>query len=229
MSNNKPLSNRAAGYDSIQAEMALRQRNAMNLAVGAMIPNFSTETGANQGLQIKIVNNADTDKVICLFPGDLPTKQEISDVLGVTVDAIAVEGTTIPVNGAVGAVLVTTQEGTTMGYSQRFMKSNPTRWTRIQFKSNLEEQMDEALVFAHSNPFEKVGVKKINPGLYGKETNQNAKMITVSPNDIQIDDQTVVFIKVLAGATLQLNVLIGACSNRAAVLASQAKTAFSGK
>ena len=217
------LSDRAIGADSIAAEMRLRDNNKIMRALGAAVPSFTDEARANQVFPIKITNTDTADHLVAIFAGDLDLISEITSILGITVDGIAKESADI----ITGKVTCATAPGTTIEYFQKFVKRNPTRIMQIKVKSNLEEQLDEPLVFSHINPFAKAGQQVLNPGAYAKETNQNNKLVTIPVRDIQLDDQTVLYVNILAGSTLQLSLTVGATSNAAAVLAKQAEVAYS--
>lgn len=219
------LSNRALGSDSIAAEKRLRQQQGINYALGStLIPDFNEEARANQVFPIKLTNIGETDKVIALAIGDLLTVQEVKDVAGVTIDAIAKEGIVIT-----DAVTCSTKGGTSIDYLQRFVRRNPTRIMRIQFKVSAEEQLNEPLIFQHISPFARMAEQVLNPSAYTKETNNNSKLVTVSPKDLQLDDQTIVYVNLLAGATLNISLTVGAVSNNAIRLAEQAEIVYSGQ
>lgn len=207
----KDLSNRSMGF----AEEA---RLRLNRALGAAVPRFDSETSATQVFPIKLVNVDTADHVIAIHPASLLTVSEISTILGVTVDAIAKEGTVIA-----SKVSCATKPGMLLEYLQRYVNKNAARIIRLQVSSSSEDQLNESIVFASINPFRKEGQLELNPGAAKRETNQNAKLVTLSPKDVQIDDQTVIYVNLLAGATLQLNLQMGVVANTAAVLKKQAE------
>lgn len=210
------LSNRSMGFAD---ENRLRK---LNRAAGAAIPAFSDETSATQVFPIKLVNSANVDKLICIHPAALTSISEIATVLGVTVDGIAKEGEVIA-----AAVTCSTRTGMRLEYAQRFLNANPQRVIRLQVSASSEEQLNESIVFATINPFKREGQLELNPGSLKRETNQNTKLITINPKDIQIDDQTVIYVNLLAGATLNLNLSMGVGANTAKVLAKQAEIFYS--
>jgi hypothetical protein len=210
------LSNRASGAGiSLSEEKKLRR---LSRATGAALPVFSEETRANQIFPIKLVNSSLEDKLIVLHPGSLKNVTEISKVLGITAAAIAKEGVVIA-----DAVSCSTKVGSLMEYFQEFINRNPSRLFRIQVSSSSEEQLNEGLTFAGISPFKKREEQVLTPGAYKRETNTNTKLVTMTPKDIQLDDQTVMHVNLLAGATLSINLSIGATANQAAVLAKQAE------
>ena len=212
----KDLSNRSMGFAD---EDRLRK---LNRAAGAAIPAFSDETAATQVFPIKLVNSDTADKLICLHPGALATISEITTVLGVTVDAIAKEGVVIT-----DKVSCSTKTGSTLEYAQRFLNANPQRIIRLQMSASSEEQLNESLVIASISPFKREGQLELNFGALKRETNQNTKLVTINPKDVQIDDQTVIYINLLAGATLTLNMSMGVGANTAKVLKKQAEIFYS--
>ncbi len=210
------LSNRAAGAGiSLSEEKKLRR---LSRASGAALPTFSEETRANQIFPIKLVNASAADKLIVIHPGALANVTQVLKVLGITADAIAVEGVVIA-----DEVTCTTKVGSLMEYFQEFINRNPSRLFRIQVSSSSEEQLNEGLTFAGISPFKKREEQVLTPGAYKRETNTNSKLVTMTPKDIQLDDQTVMHVNLLAGATLSINLSIGATANQAAVLAKQAE------
>lgn len=211
----KELSNRSNGFDREQEKLR------MNRAIGASLPIFGDETAANEVIPITLVNSDTVNHLIAIHAGDL-TKLQIASILGVTVDAIATEA----VDTITGKVTCTTEPGTQMEYIQKFVNRNPTRVIRMQISASSEEQLNQSIVIAGVSPFRKVGQKKITPSAYKKESNQNVKLVTVTLKDLQLDDQTVVYVNLLAGATLSLNLMIGTVSNSAAVLDRQARVYY---
>jgi hypothetical protein len=210
------LSNRASGAGiSLSEEKKLRR---LSRATGAALPVFSEETRANQIFPIKLVNASQEDKLIVIHPGSLKNVTEIQKVLGITPAAIAKEGVVI-----VDAVSCSTKVGSLMEYFQEFINRNPSRLFRIQVNSSSEEQLNEGLTFAGISPFKKREEQVLTPAAYKRESNQNTKLVTMTPKDIQLDDQTVMHVNLLAGATLSINLSIGATANQAAVLAKQAE------
>lgn len=215
----KNFPNRALG--SFAQEKEVRRASMVNRAVGATIPNFDAESRANEVFKIKLTNTAVADKVIVLHPGMLLTTTEISSILGVTTDAIGKDGVVIA-----DAVSCATKNGTSLEFLQRFVNNNPTRIIKIQVEASTETQLSEDLVFAKINPFAKVGETPLNPAAQKKETNNQSKLVTLTPNNIQLDDQTVWYVNLLAGATLTLNLTMGVSSNAAAVLETQSRIVY---
>lgn len=210
------LSNRASGAGmSLLEEKKLRR---LSRATGAALPVFAEETRANEIFPIKFVNSGAADKLIVIHPGALKNTTEILKILGVTADGIAKEGVVI-----VDTVNCSTKVGALMEYFQEYINRNPSRIFRIQVSSSSEEQLNEAIVFAGISPFKKREELVLNPAAYKRETNTNSKLVTMSPSNIQLDDQTVMYVNLLAGATLSINLSIGASSNQAAVLQKQAE------
>lgn len=215
------LSNRATGVKNFAQEQQTRRAGMVNRAVGIAIPNFDAEAAATQVFRIKLTNSGATEKRIVLHPGMLATHGEINAILGISADAIAKNGETIP-----SAVTCSTKGNTSVEFLQKFVNSNPTRIIRIQVEASTETQLSEDLIFAKINPFAKAGEITLNPAATKKETNNQSKLVTLNPSNIQLDDQTVWFVNILAGATLTLNLTMGVSSNRAAVLSEQAELAY---
>lgn len=205
----KPLSNRATGMNNTQ----------LSRAIGAAIPNFDAESKMNQVFKITLNNTTENDAIIVLHPGSLATTAEIAAVLGVTPTAIAKTGTIIT------GITCSTKTSTLLEFLQRYATKNPIRITRIQVEVSNELQLNEDLVFASISPFGKVPEIAINPAIARKETNNQSKLVTLTPSNAQLDDQTVWYVKLLAGTTLNLNLAMGISSNAAAILAEQAKIA----
>lgn len=216
------LSNRAVGYPngSLQAE---KQSRMFLRAASATVANIADEKNAAKVFPIRITNNDTDSKLIVLHPGAL-TLAEIATVLGVQADAIAKEGVVIT-----DEVECTTKVGSTMEYFQKFVNRNPTRITRIQVSATTEEQLDNALIFSGINPFARIGVQEIVPSVSKKETNTNSKLVTLTFQDLQLDDQTVWYTTINAGCTLNLNLFTGAVANSAETLAKQAQLYFAGE
>lgn len=215
MGNEKNLSNRAMGFREEAQLMKL------NRAVGASIPGFADELQNFETFPIRLVNSSNANRLIVIHPGALANISEIATIVGVTADGIAKEGTVIT------DVTCSTDSGLLMEYAQRFINRNPQRITKIQFTASSEEQLNESLVVTTINPFRKDKQVKINAGAQKRSTDTNAKLVTITTNDLQWDDQTVVYVKLLAGATLSLNLTMGVCANQSAILKQQAGIFYS--
>lgn len=213
------FTNRALG--SFAQEQEVRRASMVNRAIGATVPNFDAESRANEVFKIKLTNSAVADKLIVLHPGALTTVTEIASVLGVTADAIAKDGVVIA-----DAVSCATKQGTSLEFLQRYVNRNPTRIIKIQVEVSDETQLSEDLIFAKINPFAKAGEVPLNPAAIKKETNNQSKLVTLTPNNVQLDDQTVWYLNLLAGKTITLNLTMGVSSNAAAVLETQSRLVY---
>lgn len=215
----KLLSDRATGLRDFNQERAVRAAQ-MNRALGATLPNFDAESRVNEVYKISVTNSTAADKLIILHPGLLTSVAEIEKVIGVTADGIAKTGEIIT------GVNCATKTGTLLEFFQRFVNRNPSRIVRMQVDVSTEAQLSEDLVFASISPFAKAPETPINPAAQRKETNNQSKLVTLAPSNVQLDDQTVWYVNLLAGATLTINLTMGVISNSAGVLSEQAKIVY---
>jgi len=228
MVDKRKLSNKFTGImlpnQTINAEMAKRQ--ALR-SIGAGLVKFSGNTSSfadesktQEVFQIKLVNSDTDDHVIALHPGLLASVAEIAAVAGVTVEAIATDGTVIATK-----VTGSTKANTTIKFFQAFVNKNATRIIRMQVQASAEDQLSESIVITKINPTTRLGNQVITPADYKRSTDTNAKLVTIDLSQHQLDDQSVMHTNLLAGSTLTINLYLGAARNDAAMLESIAASA----
>jgi hypothetical protein len=209
------LSNKATGMlpqTNLQQEMSnrrgLRSSGLLKLTGGG-----SNEQSTQAVMQVILNNIDDEDHVIAIHPGLLDTIAEIQAIAGVAVDAIAKDGVVI-----VDKVTCKTKNTTSLGFFQRFVNNNPQRIIRMQVSANEADQLDEAIVLAKISPTTKLSDFPITPSHNKKATDTNVKLVVIDLANFQLDDQSVMYVNVLAGRTLTMNLYLGACRNDAATL-----------
>ena len=220
MPNERPLSNRADGLldgSSIAQEQA-RKAQLRGISTFARVTGSGAspdqETATQSIFLIELSNTGAADKVIALHAGALATVGDIATLTGVTVDAIAVNGVVIP-----AAVSCTTKANTLISHFQKYVNSNPTRIIRIKAESNEDDQMAEAIILKKISPVKSLGSQELFPSNYKRQSDLQTKLVIMDlVNGEQLDDQTVMYVNLLAGRTLSLTLFLGASINTAANL-----------
>lgn len=223
----RELSNKFTGImlpqNNIQAEQARRSAlRGMNGLVkfSGNTSSFADESKSQSVFQIKLVNSDDEDHVIALHPGLLTTPAAILAVAGVTVEAIATDGVIIT-----DKVTGSTKANTLIKFFQAFVNKNATRIIRMQVQASAEDQLSESIVITKINPTTRLGNQVITPADIKRSTDTNSKLVTIDLTEHQLDDQSVMHTNLLAGATLTINLFLGAARNDAALLESIAASA----
>lgn len=214
------LSNRADGLlpGSSLAEEQARKAALRGISTFARVTGSGASPDQEAATQaiflIKLSNTSVADKVIALHAGSLSSAADILKLTGVTVDAIAVDGTVIA-----SAVTCTTKANTLLTHFQKYVNNNPTRIIRIKAESNEDDQMNEPIVLKKISPVKSLGSQELFPSNYKRQSDLQTKLVIMDlVNGEQLDDQTVMYVNLLAGRTLSLTLFLGASINTAANL-----------
>jgi hypothetical protein len=187
--------------------------------------DWANEAQTSESFKITITNNGtsaeDVDIAIC--PGMYGSAGAIVVPMGTTIDGIIADGTVINTSGK--EVTCSGAPSTILEFKDYILK-NPTRFTKMQIRVSDAEQLQEQLHVIRYNPFKGKVSSPINPATYIKEANNNDKLVAFMLNDFQLDHQTVVYLKVLAGVTMSITMWPGATANNAAELAQESKKAL---
>jgi hypothetical protein len=171
------------------------------------------------------LNNTGTsadDQIIALCPGPYGAAADIKVPAGTTITAIVADGNIITTQDKVVSCV---GSPTSVAIFKDYILNNPTRATKIQIRSNSAEQLQELIQIVKINPFTGMSPEQISPATYLKPENANDKLVNFFLNDFQLDRQTIVYFKLLAGASISITIWPGATANQAAELAVEAAKA----
>lgn len=183
---------------------------------------FIDERNNGMNMHIALTNAGTDDKRIALFAGDLENVQEILKVAGISVDAVAVEGSIL--TNTVGEVTTTVVSciAKNLAYLQRYIRRNPSRISKIQLTTDDQSQFNKEITVTKICPFQGMGSQSFLPMTYKAPGDNSEKMVVIDFKHLQVDDQTVMDVVVGAGRTLYLSIFFGASNNGAYTLDAQA-------
>ncbi len=145
--------------------------------------------------------------------------------LGAAMEPVA--GTQQLVEGNVGGKGTLTCQGDPSSYNffKKFIEKHPARLVAIKMTSSNEAQLAQAFMLTHVSPFENLGSKPLSLASYTKETQFNARMVTLKNMDFQLDDQTDLSIAIPPNTQTVFTLYIGGIHNAAKALDAKAKRA----
>jgi hypothetical protein len=187
--------------------------------------DFSNEIQTSETYKITLSNQgtAAEDQLIAINLGAFASAAEVATHCGVSLAAVVADGTII---ATTDKVVTCSGYPTSLIEFKSYVKNNATRFTKIQMNVTTPEQLQEPLGILVSNPFRGRVPSQIAPSNYIDPKNNNNKLVEFFMNDFQLDDQSVVYFKLLAGEKVTMTFFPGATSNAAAELkmaASQAR------
>jgi hypothetical protein len=162
---------------------------------------------------MSLTNTSGSDIVLALFPGRLENIAEIVRYAGVTVDAIAVEGTVK--DGSNNNIATVTSK--TLNLAQRWVKDIPTRFSLIKLQTDNESQFSKELGIATFGLGKTTGTRTIRPIEFVQPNQLNKTMCEIEVS-MQLDHQTVFFVELGAGRTLEISLQMVTEMNTAAAL-----------
>lgn len=194
--------------------------------------SFISEADRTVPFQFKVVNTFATTKKIVLNPGYLNTTTEINDATGESVDGILADGAFLTDTG----VSVTATAGRSKHKITpwlRFLKTNPHRVRQIIIESNTDLAFNETMVIQTVSPYRTMPNKYLLLTDYVKPDQYNNKKAYIDLDDVQIDDQTLIFLNIggtnivaTTGVSLNFTFKMGAMKNPALELDKKAKRAL---
>ena len=200
------LSNKFDGgvshYDGESLEAAYRQRRVQ--AEAFFDGSGIDATASDLSVTVTIKNTGTSAANVCLFPGDLISKDEIAKVVGRTCDGIAEVETIADVS---------VECSTALRYVQRFVARNATRLKSIAYSVNNEAQLSQPIEFTQSSPFRTLGSQVIMPKSHQQASDSNTKLVNIPFSLTHLDDQTQMFVRVGAGRSVEMTIFIDAVQN----------------
>ena len=217
MKKNIQLSNRATGPVVNCSYKGMAKRMLRNNAAAGddkiSVVDFLAEDQRGQTLQMSLTNTSGSDIVLALFPGRLENIAEIVRYAGVTVDAIAVEGTVK--DGSNNNIATVTSK--TLNLAQRWVKDIPTRFSLIKLQTDNESQFSKELGIATFGLGKTTGTRTIRPIEFVQPNQLNKTMCEIEVS-MQLDHQTVFFVELGASRTLEISLQMVTEMNSAAAL-----------
>lgn len=193
--------------------------------------SFAQEHAPNRVFSFSLVSTETVDKVVALCPAYYDTLARLALEGHSDVDAIFGDGE-IFVNGGDNTKKITAtslNSGKTIFGLLEFMKRNPLRVVGMTIQSSNSAQFDQIIKIENVAPFNDLGNKQIVLSRYRPASQLATDKIDVpliNNNEvIDMNDQNLVKFPVKAGATVTVNLFIGAISNEAGKLKSRADLA----
>ncbi|MCF8359232.1 MAG: hypothetical protein K9H26_10765 [Prolixibacteraceae bacterium] len=193
------------------------------------VADYANEYQKSKSFKIKLTNNATSaeDQYIALCPGGESTAANIVVPSGTTIDAIIGDG------DASGHIITDTDkevycEGSpeTVRRFLRYILHNPLRIVGMQLKTNDADQLQEPFYVVRHNITRTPASEQINPSDFLSASDSNEKLVEFGLDQLQFDDQTTVYFKLLEDCTLTITLFLGATINAAGVLATDAAQAY---
>lgn len=219
MKKNVKMSDRATGPVTNASYKGMAKRQLRNLSANGddkvSVVDFLAEDQRGQTLQISLTNSAQADKVFAIFPGRLSSVAQIARYAGVQVDAIAAEGTIKDdQNNTIGSC-----SSKTLDLAKGWLKDIPTRFGLIKLQTDNESQFSKELGIATFGLGKTTGTRTIRPIEFVQPNQLNKTMCEIEVS-MQLDHQTVFFVEVGAGRTLEISLQMITEMNTAAALNS---------
>lgn len=189
--------------------------------------NFADEnkTGLNYSMTIANVGANAVDRLIALFPGYLDAAADIKDASGTAVAAIIKESTEVVGTIAGGNNVSAAGLPKSINEFLGFLKHNPTRFTGLKMKVDDAEQFEESIYIKQMSPFRNLTDDFIYPSNFKDSSQNDDKRVEIPLENFQMDNNTIVILKIKAGRTVTLTWFAGAIKNQAYELAVKAQTA----
>ena len=172
------------------------------------------ESMMNASVRIKLSNGCSSAKRIAVFPGALSSVAAIAAVAGLSVDAIAVEGTVLTVDEGTGGSTdnkYVTCICPNLAFIQDEFAHSPQRISGIQLQTDNEAQFFEPIEIAEFNAVRNFGADEIKPSQYLDPANSNKTLVLI--NDLkhfQLDRNHVMVVTLAAGRQLDISLTLGA-------------------
>ena len=201
------ISDRFTGkVTSLRARANNMARKASGESALAMIFDESMN---NSSVRIQLTNNYAVAKRIALFPGALDTVAKIAAITGMSVDAIAVEGTVLTDGGSPAKTVECVCPN--LAFIQDEFSHSPQRISGIQLQTDNEAQFFEPIEVAEFNAVRNFGRDEIKPSSYLDPANSNKTLVLI--NDLkhfQLDRNHVMVVTLAPGRTLDISLTLGA-------------------
>lgn len=206
------ISDRATGPIVPVSYKAMAKRNKANGGEALSLADLINEKQRGQTIQFSITNSAAADKVFAIFPGRLTNVQEISRYAGVSVDAIASEGTITDGTNTIGSC-----SSKTLNLAKSWVKDHPMRFCKIKLQTDNEAQFNREIGYAKFALGRTLGNTTIRPVEFISPDQLNKTLCEIEVS-MQLDDATVFYVEVGQGRTLDVTLSIVSEMNNAMAL-----------
>lgn len=211
------LSDRATGPVTNVSYKGMAKRQLRNPGANGEekvgVVDFLAEDQRGQTIQVSLTNTANKDIVLALFPGRLGSVAEINRYAGVQVDAIAAEGVVKDAENN----NIATVSSKTLDLAKGWLKDVPTRFSLIKLQTDNESQFSKEFGIATFGLGKTTGTRTIRPIEFVTPSQLNKTMCDIEVS-MQLDHQTVFYVELGAGRTLEISLQMVTEMNPAAAL-----------
>lgn len=216
MAKQQGLSNSFTGQDThmtFKEQQDFQRNRSLNRFIGDT-PMFDT---TNKGLILPVtLKNRDTiSHKITIFPGGLISVDEIKDVTGLSVDAIAKHGETITDKVECSCE--------TLRFAQAFVNRNPTMISEMQISVSEHSQLSQPIDIRKAHPCRQLGSTSIIPETYQRPSDSITNLVRVILPDLQLDDQTVFSVTLLPNSQMNITFYFGMTRSDAYLLSESVR------
>lgn len=194
---------------------------------GGQNNSFVGEHVIGRTYTLTITNSTDADRTVALNPGYYDTVARLV-AEGKSVEAILSDGQ-IYDDGAGKFVTATSDDEKSIWGFLRFAYKNPIRVVAMNMQSTDVRQFDKSIKVENLSPISDLGTKKIVLTKYRPATQLATDKIDanlLAAGDVlDFNDQNLITLPIVAGATVVLNLHLGAISNEALKLHRRANRA----
>ena len=176
----------------------------------------------NYSMTITNQGTAAEDQVIAICPGYFALAADIKDAQGDAVAGIALDGDIV---ATAGKEVVGKGSPKKIDEFLAFIKNNPTRFIGMKMLVDDAEQFEEEIYIKKISPFRNLEDRQIIPSHYKDSSQLDDKRVEIPLEDFQLDNQTIVLMKIKAGRRVTINFFAGSILNTAAALDVKAKKA----
>jgi hypothetical protein len=183
------------------------------------------KTGLHYSMTIKNIGANSVDRLIALLPAYLSLAADIKDASGSAVAAVIKEGAEVVGTIVGGDALSANGSPKSINEFLGFLKNNPTRFTGLKMKVDDSAQFEENIYIKQMSPFRNLTDDVIVPANYKDSNQTDDKRVEIPLENFQMDSNTIVIMKVLAGRTITMTWFAGAIKNQSYELAVKAAVA----
>lgn len=174
-------------------------------------------------IQYTLTSVAASSVKLALLPGYFNSVTEINASRGLALDAIINEGDIKDTASTPAKIATGKGEPYPINELLRFVYRNPQCFTHLKLLASSPDQLYNNIEIVHLSPYHGLASDRLNPSMYKTANQTNDKMADIPLPDFQMDDQTLLYITLNAGASLTFIWSAGAQWNEASDLHELAK------
>lgn len=190
---------------------------------------FAQEYAKGRTFSFKIVNATGQDELIALSPAYYDTLARLSAEGHGDVTAIFGDGSILNRGAGLDLTCTSLNSGKSIFGFLEFIKRNPLRVIGFSLQSTITSQLDQIVKVENVSPLYDLGNKNIVLSTYRPASQLSVDKIDANliadDNVIDFNDQNLVKFPIVDGATVTLNLFIGAIDNRPLKLKKRASAA----